>query len=69
MLRGQGKRGETAPLSDKNEICGELELTAEAEALLYKLGNSPVDDFPDMRDALKRIRAVACLSSHGACCA
>lgn len=65
---GKENAARLRPLSDKNEICGELELTAEAEALLYKLGNSPVDDFPDMRDALKRIRAVACLSMHELLC-
>lgn len=39
-----------------------LQLTAEAETLLYRLGRSPVDDFPDMRACLKRIHAALFLN-------
>ncbi|HOG00787.1 MAG TPA: endonuclease MutS2 [Clostridia bacterium] len=34
-----------------------LALTAEAETHLFRSGRSPVDDFPDMRECLARIRA------------
>lgn len=65
---GKENAARLRPLSDKNEICGELELTAEAEALLYKLGNSPVDDFricATRSNVSARSRACPCMS----CCA
>ncbi len=40
-----------------------LTLTGEAETLLYRTGQSPVDDFPDMRQCLKRIHAALYISA------
>lgn len=40
------------------DVQSELALTLEAETVFVRTGYSPVDDFPDMRDSLKRVRAV-----------
>lgn len=50
------------PLTELAELNAELDLTSEAEAVLFRLGQSPVDEFPDTRDTLKRIKAVSALS-------
>ncbi len=50
------------PLGDAGEVAQLLELTAEAETLLYHTGRSPIDDFPDMRECLSRLRAVLFIS-------
>lgn len=39
-----------------------LKQTSDAEAALYRLGKSPIDDFPDMRDCLKRMHAALYIS-------
>ena len=38
-----------APSNDFEEVRRQLALTGEAETLVYRTGQSPVDDFPDMR--------------------
>lgn len=50
------------PLTELAELNAELDLTSEAEAVLFRLGQSPIDEFPDTRDTLKRIKAVSALS-------
>lgn len=45
------------PVTDLDDAAAELRLTSEAESLYIRTGTSPVDDFPDMRSALKRINA------------
>lgn len=51
------------PSGDFDTVERELKLTAEAEALFYKTGRSPVDDFPDMRHCLERMHAALFLST------
>lgn len=51
------------PSSDFDEVNRQLALTGEAETLVYRTGQSPVDDFPDMRQCLKRIHAALYLST------
>ncbi|MEL7610077.1 MAG: endonuclease MutS2 [Bacillota bacterium] len=50
------------PQTGIESISRELALTEEAEGYLYRSGMSPVDDFPDMRLSLKRMRAALALS-------
>lgn len=50
------------PSGDTGEVAQLLELTAEAETLLYRTGRSPIDDFPDMRECLSRLRAALFIS-------
>lgn len=50
------------PSSDFDEVQRQLMLTGEAETLVYRTGQSPVDDFPDMRQCLKRIHAALFVS-------
>ncbi|MBE5785869.1 MAG: endonuclease MutS2, partial [Clostridiales bacterium] len=51
------------PSNDYSEVQRLLTLTGEAETLLYRTGQSPVDDFPDMRQCLKRIHAALYVSA------
>ena len=51
------------PSGDFDTVERELKLTAEAETLFYKIGRSPVDDFPDMRHCLERMHAALFLST------
>ena len=44
-----------SPSADFDEVQRQLTLTGEAETLVYRTGQSPVDDFPDMRQCLKRM--------------
>ncbi len=48
---------ELEPTNVPEEAERMLSLTAEAETHLFRAGRSPVDDFPDMRECLARIRA------------
>lgn len=51
------------PSNDYEEIERMLMLTGEAESMLYKTGATPIDDFPDMRSCLKRMKAALFLST------
>lgn len=53
---------ELKPFDELDDVNAELELTSEAESHFIRTGYSPVDDFPDMRSALKRMNAVLHLS-------
>lgn len=50
------------PSNDFEEVERQLTLTDEAETLVYRTGQSPVDDFPDMRQCLKRMHAALYIS-------
>ncbi len=50
------------PVSDGAEVSRMLKLTSEAETLFIRYGRSPVDDFPDMRECLSRLRAALFIS-------
>ncbi len=50
--------GSLLPFDEIDDVNAELQLTSEAESYYIRTGNSPVDDFPDMRSALKRVNAV-----------
>ena len=50
------------PFDELDDVNRELDLTSEAETVYIRTGYSPVDDFPDMRSALKRMNAVLHLS-------
>lgn len=52
----------TVPESEFNAVKRSLELTAEAESIAFKIGGSPIYDFPDIRQCLKRIHAALYLS-------
>ena len=54
--------GSLRPFDEIDDVRSELELTSEAETHYIRTGSSPVDDFPDMRSALKRVNAVLHLS-------
>lgn len=54
--------GELRPNTELDDVYSELKLTSEAESFFLKTGYSPVDDFPDMRSALKRMNAALFLS-------
>lgn len=45
------------PVTELDYALAQLDLTSEAESIFLRTGASPVDDFPDMRSALKRINA------------
>ncbi|MDD6047744.1 MAG: endonuclease MutS2 [bacterium] len=51
-----------SPSADFDEVQRQLTLTGEAETLVYRTGQSPVDDFPDMRQCLKRMHAALFIS-------
>ncbi|MBQ7114440.1 MAG: endonuclease MutS2 [Clostridia bacterium] len=51
------------PSNNFSEVQRLLTLTGEAETILYRTGQSPVDDFPDMRQCLKRIHAALYISA------
>ena len=59
---GKERARKFEPLTELAELNAELDLTSEAEAVLFRLGQSPIDEFPDTRDTLKRIKAVSALS-------
>lgn len=50
------------PSIEFDEISELLKLTSEAESYFLKTGYTPVDDFPDMRSALRRLNAVLFLN-------
>ena len=50
------------PFDELDDVNAELDMTDEAESFFIRTGVSPVDDFPDMRSALKRMNAVLHLS-------
>lgn len=50
------------PSTDTDEVRGLLQLTSEAESHFLRTGYTPVDDFPDMRSALRRLNAVLFLN-------
>lgn len=50
------------PINGLDRVSAELELTAEAEAYIYRYGSSPTDDIPDVRECLKRIHAALAIS-------
>ena len=50
------------PYDEMDDVNAELALTSEAETDFIRTGASPVDDFPDMRNALKRVNAILHLS-------
>lgn len=54
--------GAAEPVADAAEVARMLRLTAEAETLFIRSGRSPVDDFPDMRECLSRIKAALFIS-------
>ena len=53
---------ELAPSTEMDGIRELLKLTSEAESYFLKTGYTPVDDFPDMRSALRRLNAVLFLN-------
>ena len=53
---------ELEPRTELDEINSDLRLTSEAESYFLRTGYTPVDDFPDMRSALKRMNAVLFLN-------
>ena len=53
---------ELRPLDELDDVNASLQLTEEAESYFLRTGYSPVDDFPDMRSALKRLNAVLFLN-------
>ena len=53
---------ELKPFDELDDVNRELDMTSEAETVFIRTGYSPVDDFPDMRQALKRMNAVLHLS-------
>ncbi|OQB23870.1 MAG: Endonuclease MutS2 [Firmicutes bacterium ADurb.Bin182] len=59
---GREKCERLRPLYGFREVEKLMELTAQAETVLIKTGRNPVDDFPDMRGALKRAHAAFALS-------
>ncbi|MBR3299003.1 MAG: endonuclease MutS2 [Clostridia bacterium] len=50
------------PSTELDEVRELLTLTSEAESYFLKTGYSPVDDFPDMRSALRLLNAVLFLN-------
>lgn len=50
------------PANDLAQVERLLALTAEAETRFVRVGRSPVDDFPDMRECLSRLRAALFLT-------
>ena len=59
---GKERARKLEPLTELAELNAERDLTSEAEAVLFRLGQSPIDEFPDTRDTLKRIKADSALS-------
>ncbi len=53
---------ELKPKTEIDDVRADLTLTREAETYFLRSGYSPVDDFPDMRSALKRMNAVLFLN-------
>ncbi len=53
----------TVPQNQFETVKRSLELTAEAESVVFKTGGSPIYDFPDVRQCLKRIHAALYLST------
>lgn len=53
---------ELVPQTELDDVRADLLLTREAETYFLRTGYSPVDDFPDMRSALKRLNAVLFLN-------
>ena len=53
---------ELVPQTELDDVRADLLLTREAETFFLRTGYSPVDDFPDMRSALKRLNAVLFLN-------
>ncbi|MBR4434618.1 MAG: endonuclease MutS2 [Clostridia bacterium] len=53
---------ELEPEVEEDEVKHQLKLTREAETYFLRTGYSPVDDFPDMRAALKRVNAALFLN-------
>lgn len=53
---------ELVPNTELDEVNADLTLTREAETYFLRTGYSPIDDFPDMRSALKRMNAVLFLN-------
>lgn len=53
---------ELKPCLELDDVNADLRLTSEAESYFLRTGYSPVDDFPDMRSALKRMNAVLFLN-------
>jgi DNA mismatch repair protein MutS2 len=58
---GKEKCAALCPRFNLDEVETELEFTAEAESVLFKTSRSPVDEFPDMRNTLKRVHAAFAL--------
>ncbi len=50
------------PKGNFEDVKSALALTAEAESMFIRMGRSPVDAFPDMRECLKRIHAALFVS-------
>ena len=50
------------PSGSFDEVKNSLALTAEAESMYIRIGRSPVESFPDMRECLKRIHAALFVS-------
>lgn len=53
----------TVPQNQFETVKSSLNLTAEAETLVFKTGGSPIYDFPDVRQSLKRIHAALYFSA------
>ena len=53
---------ELVPCESYNAMREALDITSQAESIYMKSGYSPVDDFPDVRAALKKIKAILALS-------
>ena len=51
------------PECELDNVNSLLELTSEAESMLFRTGAAPVDSFPDMRNCLKRIKAALYIST------
>ena len=50
------------PSGSFDQVKNSLALTAEAESMYIRIGRSPVESFPDMRECLKRIHAALFVS-------
>jgi len=59
---GEELAEELVPGSSFDEVQRNLRLTSEAESMYIRLGRSPVDSFPDLRECLKRIHAALYVS-------
>lgn len=60
---GKERAAELLPSNDYEQVSIFLEQTAEAEAVLFRIGHNPVDAFADVRSSLKRCRVASSMSA------